>query len=778
MLKYLIIARSNIKKAKGQTAAIIVLIILAAILVNLWFMLGMDYKENFKRQHDRLNAQHVTLSVSQDSGVNDFLTETLNSDGRVDSYLLSDCLQMTGTMAYREGEMNSWFVFSEAESALSRSIGRVEITKQGELTSGVYLPLIYENEEIAVGKPIKMSIGGKEVEFMILGFFNSVMTGSHNCYMTEFLLTKDKYEEFKLLNYAAPATFCSVRLKNVDDALNFSAELNDKVRGKFPTLYTMVNNYEEVVEARYISQMICVGIIAAMAFFVLIIALAVISSDIANFIHVNMKNLGALKAVGYTSNQLIAALLLQFTGLTVVSFIVGTALSYILLSLVNSMMIYQTGIPYAVKFLPLPALMTFLICTGSVAFFVWASAKKIGKVEPIVALRQGVKTHNFKKNHVPLDKAKMPVNFALALKNSLSMVKQNFTIAITMFVLSLVIAFSGLMTRNVIVDMQPFIDLIVGEVPESCIAVAPSIEEEFLKAIEKDERVEKAYLYTSLNVSHVNGAGLVVSICDDFNKVTNKGVVFKGRFPEYDNEIALAAKYAKEMGFNIGEEIEISAKGKSENYLICGLTQLSNQLGKDCLMTRKGYERLSKIESLSYYFDLDDSVDIDEFNNDYKEKFAESVFATINGKTTIEGMAVVYVSLLKIIVVAILVISAVIIAFVLYLLVRTMLNSKKADYGILKSLGFTTRQLVVQTALSFMPSIIIFSVLGLTISTLIINPLTALFLSGIGIVKCTFILPIGFIIASGIALIGLSFLIACINSFKIKNMPPVALFTE
>ena len=127
-----------------------------------------------------------------------------------------------------------------------------------------------------------------------------------------------------------------------------------------------------------------------------------------------------------------------------------------------------------------------------------------------------------------------------------------------------------------------------------------------------------------------------------------------------------------------------------------------------------------------------------------KERFFGSVNVTINVGATVEGAASVYVSLMTVIVVAILVLSAVVVAFVLYLLVRTLLNNKKRDYGVLKAIGFTTGRLILQTALSFMPAMILSTVVGLALSCLIINPLTALFLSGIGIVKCTFTVPIGF----------------------------------
>ena len=516
---------------------------------------------------------------------------------------------------------------------------------------------------------------------------------------------------------------------------------------------------------------------SAMAFLVLLIALVVIVSNIVNYIQVNLKNLGAFKAVGYTSGQLILCLIIQFLTEAVLASLTGIALAYALFPAINSMMIAQTGIPYKIRFLPLPSFLSLFVLGGAVVFFVWLTARRIKKIEPIVALRSGVQTHNFKRNRVPLEKTRAPLNFALALKITLSGVKHNITVCITMFVLSLVVVFSGLMTENIIVDMTPFLNLIVGETADSAINVQTEIEDDFLEVLNSDSRAEKAYLYNSLNVSHVGGVELMATLCDDFSKVNNQSVVFKGRFPKYDNEIAIAAKYAKEKGFAIGNEIEITANGKTEKYLISGFTQITNNLGRDCLLTRQGYERLGTLQSVTYYINLVEGTDIDAFNEEMKGKFSDSVNGVINVLATIEGVGSVYVSLMTIIVIAILVLSAIIIAFVLYLLVRTLLNNKKRDYGILKSLGFTTKQLILQTALSFMPAIIISTVIGIILSCLAINPLMSLFLSSLGIVKCTFNIPVVFAAIAGIALILLSFGIACLLSLKIKRIAPRELLT-
>ncbi|MDE7439794.1 MAG: ABC transporter permease [Clostridia bacterium] len=773
MRKLFLIARSNMRKAKGQTVAIVVLILLAAMLLNLWLMLSMDYKANFLRYHDKLNAEHVTLAVDDADGtVFEFLSQALQSDAKVKEYRLDNCMHMVGTFPYNDGTMNSEFVFMDKQTATSRSIGKSEIVEDGNLSSGVYLPMMYKSNDFSVGKTIEISIGSHPVTYTICGFFNSVMLGSHNCALTQIILTADKYAELEELNYAPEATLCSVRLNDKSINLNYEATLKSTVSENFPNIRMISSCYDVVLQARYISQMICSGIISAMAFFVLLIALVVIISNIINYIQVNMKNLGAFKATGYTSRQLVCSLLLQFLGLTLIAAIVGIVLSYAIFPAVNTMMIAQTGIPYGIHFLPLPAFISLLILGGAVALFVWLSSRRIKKIEPIVALRSGVKTHNFKRNRVPLEKTKAPLNLALALKTTLSGVKHNITTCITMLVLSLVVVFSGLMIENVIVDMTPFLDLIMGETTDSAINVQIEVEEDFIDALNSDSRVEKTYLYNSVTISHVGGAELLANMCDDFSVLNNQNTIFKGRFPKYDNEIAIGAKYAKEKGFEVGNEIEIAINGNTQKYLISGFTQISNNLGRDCLLTRQGFERLGTLQNVTYYINLTEDTAIDAFNEEIKDNFEGNVNAVINVEATLDAAASVYVSLMTVIVIAILVLSAVIIAFVLYLLVRTMLNNKKRDYGILKSLGFTTKQLIVQTALSFMPTIIISTIIGIIASCLVINPLMSLFLSSLGIVKCTFNIPIVFSTVAGIGLILLSFGIACLLSLKIKKIAP------
>lgn len=779
MKKSFLIAHSNTRKAKGQTAAIIILILIASCMLNLWLMLSTDYKANFDRYHDRLNAEHVTVTLDGNSDeLHSFLSETYENDDRVSQYRLDNCMHMTGSFEFNGGTIDRLMVFMDKETALTRSIGKSEIVEDSNYKSGVYLPMICKTDDIDIGKPIEISIGSNKVTYTVCGFFNNIMMGANNCSFMEIILTEDKYSELQTLGYVIPSTLCSVRLNDLSENTNYEADIKSTISEHYPNINMMTNNYDTVAQARYVSQMICSGIISAMAFFVLLIAIVVIASNIINYIQVNMKNLGALKAVGYTSGQIMNSLLFQFLTTATIAAIVGVMFSYCLFPPINTMMISQTGIPYEVQFLPLPLIFSLAIPCGTVALAVWLASRRIKKIEPITALRSGVQTHSFKRNHVLLERTKSPLNLALALKTTFSEVKQNITVAVTMLVLSLVVVFSGIMIENMIIDTTPFIDLVQGETADSYISVKGDAENDFLDKMNSDSRVEKIYLYTSiLNVSHTGGAGLVCTICDDFSRLSNQSIVYEGRFPKYDNEIAIAGKYANENGFKIGDEIEITANGNREVYLITGYIQLSNNLGKECFLTRSGYEKLGTFSDSTYYLILKDRTDIDAFNTDVEKTFGNAINTAINFQDAIIAVASVYVSLMTIIVIAILILSIIIISFVLYLLIRTMLNNKARDYGTMKALGFTTRQLILQTALSFMPVIIISTAIGLILCSLIINPLLAFFFSSLGIVKCTFAVPIGFIIIAGTVLILLTFLIICLLYLKIKKIAPKELLT-
>ena len=139
MKKYFLLAGSSLRKAKGQMIAIIVLILLASAMLNIWLMLAMDYRQNFDRCHDSLNAEHVSLLIDKAPGeISPCLERLLNSHSQITDYRIDTALGMTGSFAYHDGEMNANFVIMEKDAALARSIGRVEMVEEGTAAASIF----------------------------------------------------------------------------------------------------------------------------------------------------------------------------------------------------------------------------------------------------------------------------------------------------------------------------------------------------------------------------------------------------------------------------------------------------------------------------------------------------------------------------------------------------------------------------------------------------------------------------------------------------------------
>lgn len=778
MKKILLITRYHVRKWKAQTVAVALLMFVAATMCNLWLMLSMDYKQNFERSHQSMQAEDVTfVAASTTSSFQNFLQDFVDKDPRTDSYALDDVLYAPGSFPFQGGEIViSGVVLMEKDLGLSRAVGKVEIVEEGSMSNGIYLPMIYRGAGgYEIGDTFELHINDKILRFPVCGFINSLMTGSHNCVLATMLLSEDQYVAVKNQGVLMESTIASITLQDQQESPDYEAELKGAIASQFPQLFCLSNHYQMVYNSRYISQMICSGIISAMAIFIIIIALVVIFSNIINHIQEDMKNLGALKAIGYRSSQIIHVLQYQFMFLTFICALLGIITSYGLFPWINELMITQTGIPYQMHFLPIPCMITIVSLCVIVYLVVWLSARRIKAIDPILALRQGMKTHSFRRNHVPLAKTRCSLTSALAYKNICSNHKQNIILSITTMVLMLIITFNGVMFRNVISDIEPFIQLIVGESTDSSINVDQTREEEFQHYLDEQPQVERYYLFTSENVRHQGGVELYATMSDDFAKLNNQNLVINGRFPKYDNEIAIGIKYAEENDLAIGDQITLTAKQNTADYLITGFTQTSNNLGKDCLLTRNGYERLGNMTLVSYYINMDEDADIDAFHEQVKQRFGSDLHIMVNVRKTIEANVSVYVNIMTMIVFATFALSLIVITIVLYLMVKTFLNHKRHAYGILKSLGFTSHQLMIQTIKSFLSIVAISAMLGFFLSVSIINPLLAIFLRDIGLLICKFIIPFDFLVIFGILFLLYIFMMVYFLSRKIKKITVVSL---
>lgn len=788
MQKSLLLIRSNLRKSKGQSLSLLVLILIAACLLNIWLILSLDYSQNFDRRAEMLHTEDAVFvfQTTIDSPYEQ-LAAVLDADNRTDSYTMQECLAFTGNSRYRNGEMNTWYIALAKHQALHRPrisgepFGEFRIIEEDSAITqnAVWLPYLYKmGGDYAIGDDFDLTLLGTTYHLKVAGFYENMMIGSFNGGICTLLFDSDTYQLIRTAHKESSlSALISVKLKNCADNAEYAGSIGREVLKRYPVSIYNYTYYDVVKQARTLTASICTAIIYGVAFLTLLIGLVVLSSNIASYIGENMKKLGTLKAVGYTTRQLRQALLLQFALITLLGAALGIGLSYLLFPSLSSMLIAQTGIPYSSGFI-LPALiLAMLILFSATALTVLLSTRKIKHLEPIVALRQGIQTHSFHKNWFPLSRSRLPLHLALAFKITFTNIKQNIAVLITVLALSLLTVFSCVMLQNFIVDSSSFLGLAAGERADAMVGVYSDIQKQFLADMQADDRVEKVYLYTTTPLNHEEAA-INCYVIDDAACLNNPEMCYEGRMPLYANELAIGGSYAQQHRLAIGDTVTLSKGQLSCEYLICGLIQCTNYLGRDCSMLLSGYEQLGQLEGYAYYLDFRPDVSTPEFLDEISSFYGDGIASTANVQEVLNGSLGIYQSLVSTIVVMILLMTLIIILFVLYLMVKILLLRKKQDYGILKALGFTTGQLILQTALSFMPSVVLASAIGFTVSSFVMNPLLTLFFRGIGVMKCTFTIPLALVTAAGISLTVFTFIFACLLLLRIRKVRPRELLTE
>ncbi len=775
MNKNILLSKSNLKTSKGASICVGVLLFIAALLFNLALVLVTDYKDNFYRLHDKLNAESVSImTVTKDNNYESYIDNLLSNDDKVDEYEYIEAYGLEVKLPFNSDNFISSAVIVDYNTAANKSIGKMDIVGKTLSEEGIYLPYLFKRNGYELGDNVKINFGtSNEYEFKVVGFFNSIMVGSNNCAMTMFCLSDNAYNmiEENMENYKG--YFLSIRLKDQSKSQTYEGYITDKISADLNTNVIYGNNFNVVSMSRYITQMIASIIILILASLIVVIAIFISAANLSEYIKQNMKKIGALKALGYTSKDLILSFLFQFGIIAFASSLVGASSSYLLMPIMNNILLSQTGIPYSIHFIIFPFGITVLILVLAILLTILLSSIKVRNIDAIVALRNGIMTHSFKRNVLPLENTKKSLNIRLGLKTAINNVRGNITTIITTFVLAFVTVFNVFLLHNAVITFDPMIKLICSITPDGIIIFEDNDDENsFINEISSDKRVYKYYLCSESSVSCMDE--VLKSRIVGNGKDIEEDLIIKGRAPLYNNEVGIGAKFAIDNKLEIGDTISISIDGVSLDFIISGFTQNSDNLGKDCVFTREAFKAFGSEFSVCYYIYVNDDASVDDVLDDYMNMFS---CTGINYMKTISAFTEVYRNLILMIFIGIFVISILVIAFVLFLLVRSLIEKKQREFGILKALGYKTSDLMIELIISFVPALIIGSLLGVVLGYFFINPLFGFFMSGLGLIECNLYIPFGSALLGGLLIVLISVGIIYLLSIKIKKIEAYNLLT-
>lgn len=779
--------KSYLKKSKGQMLSLFLLIVIAVTILNTGALVFFNYQRSFLNRMEELNGAHFMAALPKSDEDDQYLTFIQNYKG-VNQVETQQVLIFPGaSLPYGDSRLEQVFLITSLGD--DRDISKLNMVEEdASIQNGIYLPYIMKTGGYhKIGETFDIQFNHKTYEFTIAGFIedvsltSSINLGGIGAYLKEgdFKNLQEKSKEWNNLG-----TLVSARMDDYRDSVNLTSDFKKQMSGAQRLEGTAMNLWCQDavlgVRARTLTSNIGGSIMISFALIIVLISMVVIRFRIINMIEEDMKNVGVLKALGYTSGQIVISFVLQFAVIGGIGAILGVLASYGVLPLINDLFSAQTGIVWHQGFhaaISIIVIVLILIITGSIAFF---ASGRINHLHPILAIRGGIATHSFRKNVIALDQSKGTLNLLLAAKNALQNTKKNVMIGIIISFLTFVALFAWTMYYNIALDKDSFLNIIGAEMADF-VAVVPENEKagSFQNKIQDMDNVRKTFYYDTLS-TRVNGTDCMATVLEDFQVIENN-TIYKGRYPKHDNEAAMGALLSEVLGKEIGDTIIVESGNEKKGYLVTGLTQGSFYLGMDIMVTKTGIEEILpafKQSNLYVYLNQSDDRALAVFQDHINKMYGEDEISLTKNKEVIFSTINIYSKMTTIIAIGILCTTVLVITLVLYLIIRMMITRQKQYYGIQKSIGFTTGQIIRQIIFSLMPPIAAGAVAGGVISMLTMNRVISVLFKSLGVMNANFIIqPLG--VAGIIAgIIVVSYALGYLIAGRIRKITPYNLITE
>ena len=531
------------------------------------------------------------------------------------------------------------------------------------------------------------------------------------------------------------------------------------------------------------------GIVSAMmvifAAIIVIVCMLVVRFRIINSIEEDVVKMGSMKAVGYTSRQIIYPIVLQFSLIAGVGGIFGILLTYPLLPFIAMVFERQSGLKWEQSFDAGISVFAYLAILVVVVLVAWFSARRISKLNPISALRGETSVYTHKKSRLTTEGFGSGLTLFMAFKSMFQSLKQYIMIGIILVGVSFAGAYGVVMYYNTAVDTKALAEIQGLEICN--VTVVFNTEKDQSHAINTINNLPDVWKTQYLDEVKIkiesNEAGVyseVAAFVMDSFAYRESNLIYEGRYPAESGEIAMAGILAERLHKEVGDSVRMRFGSKEGTFNIVGLTNGASMGGLNVSMLTKDFKKFNPgfiQQSLNVY--LEDSKDVDEFIQDLKNMLDKEVLLRIMNfdRYVIDTMES-YQSIIATMGSIMLIITLVVVALVLYFVINSSIIRRKRELGIQKAIGFTTFQLMNQLALSFMIPLMLGAFVGSLCGALYTNTLMSAAMNGLGIMRATFVIDFLWIAVFGVGIVLFSYAVALLVSWRIRKISAYMLVSE
>lgn len=536
-----------------------------------------------------------------------------------------------------------------------------------------------------------------------------------------------------------------------------------------------------------------VGFSVLTALICCIVILFLVRSSITD----EVRNLGVLKSLGYTTRQIRMSYLAVYAVVIGVALLLGIVLGISLMPAFVNIITMMTYLQMSVPLNAWAVLLSIVFTPAIILITVYLTTVAVKRITPLSALRNNLSQHNFKRNRMPLARSRMPVNVALGVKSVVGERGRSVTVGVIVGLMSILCAFVSVVYYNLKVDQTALIQLSGVEQYDFILGIGEENPDDYFDQIARMEHFEGMTTNATYRVLLNDYGVITIELYGSYDyKRTN--VLYRGEYPKNTDEIVVSAKIAEKMGKQIGDMITIVSqhfdyeKGDytdtSVDCLIVGLTQ---KIGQDSWC----YGLVSLLDSLgnhytnfsrAIYFEkgyVPESQEINKLLINYKKSlglegnFKFNGFMTGEGKLRDEILNVVEPAC-DAIVGAIIAISAIVIAVLLAMLIKLKVLREKRRYALYKALGYTGIQIMSQISVTMLVLSLIGSIAGGLLGGLLSAPFLSLIGSFLGLVSMNFTVNVGYIVLVVVMINVLVYAFSMLFSLGIRRIRPATMLKE
>lgn len=642
-----------------------------------------------------------------------------------------------------------------------------------DLEHPIMLPVCYKYiNGYDIGDHMTILTGVDEVDFVVAGFFEAGLLANDGS-GKKVIVTEQDYERLS-------AGFDQYTLVGFDYGKAFDKDsFIDLIYDRFGLNLTnadFVNvDIEEETETSFLSMF--TYFIAFMSLITFIMSIVMIRRKISNDIEDQMEKIGVLEALGYSSEDISMTYIMEYTFLAGIGAVLGMIAAMLMNIPMDTIIRQVIGREVHADSGLIRAAIVALLVVLIILAFALGKARMVKKYPPVVAFRKGIKTHHFKSNIMPLQKTKMSINHRIAIRDCIKNVRGNIGIMVCIIVASIGFLFTGLNFYFFKDGSDSIMKLMGMEAPDESVLINEGVDpqqmaDEFLAMPEVDE-VLLTYNWGRVKVDGSSNDGTVM-VYEDYSQTRNI-FVSSGRTPEYANEVAISLARAKQEDISIGDSIVVQSFEYQESYIVTGIIGAMSNGQMNIYMTIDGYMRINGGKGpdvLNVY--LKDGEDSSVYEKKISDIYGDD--GRIVRVTALLDLAKVQVdpissiSRLFCFVASIFIVA--IVAVILSIIASSNVKRKRRDLGVMKSLGYSSKDLMTQIAWSIIPVSIIAVIIG-TFLGIYVNNVFWLLLFGAAMNNETWL-----IVVLDILLVVFCYVSSYIAAGKIRKISVTELMTE